>query len=223
MNKLNYLSYKFGIGQLVVHKADGTIYQVDEVILHPDGIYYGVSEDTYGGMITLHEDDLVLYEGPMKKEPKDDEVDNKLKIVYLCDRKKCTNCMESCKHTSDINHAVNFDHMTFGGEHWEKDPNEKLPDDPKFKVGDKVIYHNTGEVCVIESITVKKAPDGVLYYYHIGSLDGKCEYFSDVSQGDLTFVTDDGTMISVEELVSWYKELMSLRERLDYYITRCTK
>lgn len=32
-----------------------------------------------------------------------------MKIIYLCDRKKCNNCSyPMCKHTSDINHAKNF-------------------------------------------------------------------------------------------------------------------
>lgn len=31
------------------------------------------------------------------------------RILYLCDRKKCIECYEDCKHTTDINHAVNFE------------------------------------------------------------------------------------------------------------------
>ena len=223
MNKLNYLSYKFSIGQLVVHKATGTIYQVDEILLQSDGVSYGLSEDDYGGMIIAHEDELTLYEGPVKEEPKDDEVDNKLKIVYLCDRHKCENCIESCKHTSDINHAVNFDHVTFDGEHWEKDPDKKLPNDPEFKIGDKVLYKETGEVCVIESMTVEKVPNGVLYYYHLGSLDGECAYFNPVVEHDLIHIYDDKVVITVEELAAWYKDLEQLKERVDYYMSRSMK
>lgn len=29
--------------------------------------------------------------------------------VYVCDRKRCEDCNPLCKHTSDIQHAVNFD------------------------------------------------------------------------------------------------------------------
>ena len=28
-------------------------------------------------------------------------------ILYICDRKACENCYEECKHTNDIEHAVN--------------------------------------------------------------------------------------------------------------------
>ena len=29
-------------------------------------------------------------------------------VLYLCDRLKCDKCYSSCKYTSDIKHAVNF-------------------------------------------------------------------------------------------------------------------
>ena len=28
-------------------------------------------------------------------------------VLYICDRKACENCSEECRHTSDIDHAVN--------------------------------------------------------------------------------------------------------------------
>lgn len=32
-----------------------------------------------------------------------------MKLLYLCDRKKCENCSyPECKHTTDTNHAVNY-------------------------------------------------------------------------------------------------------------------
>ena len=31
-----------------------------------------------------------------------------VKILYICDRKKCVECHEPCYHTSDITHAVSF-------------------------------------------------------------------------------------------------------------------
>lgn len=33
---------------------------------------------------------------------------NNDKVFYLCDRKACSNCSDTCGYTSDINHAVNF-------------------------------------------------------------------------------------------------------------------
>lgn len=39
----------------------------------------------------------------MRKTKKDD-----VKILYICDRKKCIECHEPCYHTSDITHAVSF-------------------------------------------------------------------------------------------------------------------
>lgn len=32
-------------------------------------------------------------------------------IFYLCDRKACENCHEECRHTSDVEHAVNRWHF----------------------------------------------------------------------------------------------------------------
>lgn len=34
------------------------------------------------------------------------------KIAYICDRKKCENCHDYCYHTTDIEHAVNFQNMS---------------------------------------------------------------------------------------------------------------
>lgn len=35
--------------------------------------------------------------------------ENKTKIAFLCDRKKCKDCSyQECKHTTDIKHAKNF-------------------------------------------------------------------------------------------------------------------
>lgn len=31
-----------------------------------------------------------------------------MEILYICDRKACSTCKKSCKHTNDINHAKNF-------------------------------------------------------------------------------------------------------------------
>lgn len=33
---------------------------------------------------------------------------NDKKILYLCDSGQCKNCSNECKHTTDINHAKNF-------------------------------------------------------------------------------------------------------------------
>lgn len=30
-----------------------------------------------------------------------------IKLLYLCDRKACSNCSKECKHTSNIEHAIN--------------------------------------------------------------------------------------------------------------------
>ena len=30
-----------------------------------------------------------------------------IKLLYLCDRKACSNCSNECKHTSNIEHAIN--------------------------------------------------------------------------------------------------------------------
>lgn len=45
-------------------------------------------------------------------------------ILYLCDRKACENCNSECKHTTDIQHAVNFEQYhadgVEAGDFWEK-------------------------------------------------------------------------------------------------------
>lgn len=33
---------------------------------------------------------------------------SELQVLYICDRIKCENCHENCKHTTDIEHAKNF-------------------------------------------------------------------------------------------------------------------
>lgn len=33
---------------------------------------------------------------------------SELQVFYICDRIKCENCHENCKHTTDIKHAKNF-------------------------------------------------------------------------------------------------------------------
>lgn len=34
-----------------------------------------------------------------------------MKIAYICGRKKCERCSDSCHHTLDINHAKNFEKL----------------------------------------------------------------------------------------------------------------
>lgn len=31
-----------------------------------------------------------------------------MKIFYICDRKRCENCYDECRHTSDASHAAHF-------------------------------------------------------------------------------------------------------------------
>jgi hypothetical protein len=41
-------------------------------------------------------------------------------VLYICDQKQCKNCSyPTCKHTEDVNHAVNFTKEEIG--HWEKE------------------------------------------------------------------------------------------------------
>lgn len=64
------------------------------------------------------------------------------KILYLCDTKDCcTSCNIECKHTSNIDHAKNFERM-IDGSYWEKEQS-------KFdKTGRKV------KTIVIDSIVI---------------------------------------------------------------------
>lgn len=43
-----------------------------------------------------------------------------MKIAYLCDRERCSNCSyPMCKYTFDIRHAVNFKELLMGNEYGE--------------------------------------------------------------------------------------------------------
>ena len=44
-----------------------------------------------------------------------------IKTYYVCDGKKCKNCVEGCRHTTDISHAKYHDHIEFK---WEPDSGE---------------------------------------------------------------------------------------------------
>lgn len=58
-------------------------------------------------------------------------MDRERLILYLCDRKRCTNCYEECRHTSSREHALHpdldpdKDRLRFteiiDNEYWEND------------------------------------------------------------------------------------------------------
>ncbi len=39
------------------------------------------------------------------------------RVAFICDRKKCKNCNPDCLHTTDINHAANFE-LTLAPDTW---------------------------------------------------------------------------------------------------------
>lgn len=44
-------------------------------------------------------------------------------VLYLCDRKACGHkCSQECKHTSDVNHAINFE--LIGSAYFEKETDD---------------------------------------------------------------------------------------------------
>lgn len=50
-------------------------------------------------------------------------------IAYLCDRKQCENCSyPTCRHTTDISHAVNFEQCGNTNRYIEKEPEEDNDD-----------------------------------------------------------------------------------------------
>lgn len=114
-----------------------------------------------------------LYVIPVEKEDGfekvDDETEAKQNIVYLCDRKQCKNCSDTCRHTSDINHAVNFEHLTYDGQHWEKEIPERTETEdcgmilkPLFRLGDYVkCKYNENAVYSIDEIIYDE--DGFSY------------------------------------------------------------
>ena len=60
---------------------------------------------------------LYLRGGIMNKQEQIEEMCEE--ILYFCDRRKCDECHESCKHTQDISHAKNFQKR--GDCYFEKD------------------------------------------------------------------------------------------------------
>ncbi len=44
-------------------------------------------------------------------------------ILYICDRTLCENCHEECRHTTRIDHAVNFEKIE--GYIWEKENHDR--------------------------------------------------------------------------------------------------
>lgn len=53
--------------------------------------------------------------------------ENKGKVLYLCDRRRCLNCGPECFHTTDITHAVNYESDGQGG-FWEVRHADKRPE-----------------------------------------------------------------------------------------------
>lgn len=48
-------------------------------------------------------------------------MDDTNKILYLCDRKACSNCSyPECKHTTNICHAVNFECLDEKNDVWQE-------------------------------------------------------------------------------------------------------
>lgn len=66
-----------------------------------------------------------------------------MEINYICDRKACTTCKKSCKHTHDITHAKNFGRNDKAA--WESD--EKCRTElHKMKTLLRPIYENSQKV-----------------------------------------------------------------------------
>ena len=63
------------------------------------------------------EDELCIFEQLIN------EHFEKPKIVYLCDRRECKNCVVEYEHTSNIKHAKNFENI--GGVMFELENNDK--------------------------------------------------------------------------------------------------
>lgn len=54
-----------------------------------------------------------------KEKQRLDEEGAEIRILYICDRRKCDNCREECLHCSDVEHAKNFEKI--GETFWEKE------------------------------------------------------------------------------------------------------
>lgn len=47
----------------------------------------------------------------MPKKPEEGNRERDIDILYTCDRKICVNCHEECRHTTNVNHAANWDRL----------------------------------------------------------------------------------------------------------------
>lgn len=49
-----------------------------------------------------------MFQRKAKRKREEQSSSGPAKILYLCDRRRCDNCSEECRLTSDIRHAENF-------------------------------------------------------------------------------------------------------------------
>lgn len=49
-----------------------------------------------------------MFRKKAKRKGEEQSSSDPAKILYLCDRRRCDNCSEECRLTSDIRHAENF-------------------------------------------------------------------------------------------------------------------
>lgn len=162
------------IGSHLKNKMTSIVYEVIDVVGHSDNcVRYtlqSISDGDHNDCVyitnrSLGDFMLVFNYDPEDsalpfEDEQDGETEAKKNIVYLCDRKQCKNCSDTCKHTSDINHAVNFEHLIYDGEHWEKEIPERIETEdcgmilkPLFRLGDYVkCKYNEPWVYIVEEI-----------------------------------------------------------------------
>lgn len=75
-----------------------------------------------------------------------------MEILYICDRKACSTCKKSCKHTNDINHAKNFGRNKKSA--WESD-DKCRSEFNKMRMMLKPIYEQ-GQKAIKESSEYRK-------------------------------------------------------------------
>lgn len=162
------------VGSHLRNKMTGVIYEVINIVGHLDNcVRYtlqSISDSNHNDCVYITNRSLDDFIMVFKYDPedsalpfedeKDGETEAKPEIVYLCDRKQCKNCSDSCRYTSDINHAVNFEHLTYDGQHWEKDIPERIEAEdcgmilkPLFRLGDYVkCKYDENAIYIIEEI-----------------------------------------------------------------------
>ena len=77
-----------------------------------------------------------MFEEKAKRKEEEQSSSGPAKILYLCDRRRCDNCSEDCRLTSDIRHAKSF--KKHGAAFYEDENQQTEREEAKAKTGELI-------------------------------------------------------------------------------------